>query len=553
MFANRSGGEFFTSAPKGYKPGKIKYIVFVGTVISGLGKGVAMAALARLLKENGFKVSPIKFDGYLNVDAGTLNPFRHGEVFVLDDGTECDMDLGTYERFLDENLSSINYLTAGKLFKKILEKERKGEYLGRDVQFIPHVTGEIKYLLRDLGMKTDADIVMVEVGGTIGDIENSYFIEAIRQMQYEEGMENIMVVALVYIMKPSTLGEQKSKAAQLGIRTLMGMGLRPNIIVCRAEDIIEEKVKQKISIAANVPLKNVIDAHNVKTIYELVLNLKSQNVDEIVLQHFGLKTKKIDLEAWRNFVSKIVNAGKEVTVGMAGKYTQLHDSYASIIEALSHASAKNNCKVRLKWIETTQVEGVEKQLEGVDGLIVPGGFGSRGVEGKIEAVKHAREKKIPFLGLCYGFQMAVIEHARHLLGMKSAHTTEVDPYTEFPVIDLLPEQKRIKDAGGTMRLGGQDVIIEKGTKAYEIYKKEKVRERFRHRYECNPDFVDRLQEKGLIFSGYAPGKRIMQILERTDHPFFLATQFHPEFTSRPLKPSPIFDAFVKACLQARNK
>ncbi|MBN3037546.1 MAG: CTP synthase, partial [Candidatus Diapherotrites archaeon] len=455
--------EFYSPYPKGYQRGMAKYLVVLGTVISGLGKGITAASLGNLLKRHGANVTAMKFDGYLNLDAGTLNPFRHGEVFVLDDGTECDMDLGTYERFLGEKLTKNNYLTGGKLFSNIMSKERDGRFLGRDVQFIPHVTGEIKHFVRNLALTSRADVVIIEVGGTVGDIENSYFIEAMRELALEEGRENVAFMVLTYVMLPKSVGEQKSKAAQLGLRSLMGAGIMPDVVVVRAEDVVSNKVKEKLSVYSNVPVDNVIDSHNMKTIYKVPLKLHDERLDEILLKRFGLPFKNIDLDDWNAFVDSIVNPKREVTVAITGKYTQLNDSYASILSALEHAGAYHNAEVKIKWVETTDIEdgkiGVEEALQGVEGVIVPGGFGRRGVEGKIAVVKHLRENKIPYLGLCYGFQMAVIEFARDVCGLDGANTTESDPNTKHPVIDILPEQKKIEGLGGNMRLGGRDVEV----------------------------------------------------------------------------------------------
>ena len=556
----RSGGEFYTNAPAGYKPGKVKYIIVVGTVMSGLGKGIVVSSVSKLLQSKGYKVSPMKFDGYLNVDAGTLSPYRHGEVFVLDDTTECDMDLGTYERFLDKNLTKENYLTAGKLYSILLQKERRGEYLGRDVQVIPHLTGEIKGFIRDLGVKSKADIVLVEVGGTIGDIENNYFIEAMRELRYEEGKENVYFVALTYVMHPQALGEQKSKAAQLGIRSLMSMGVQPDLVVCRSEKPLEDKIREKVSIYSNLPVSNVIDCHDVPSIYKVPNELRGQKVDEIITKRLGLNGKPSSLEDWEKFVAGMENPKNEITIAITGKYTLLKDSYASILKAIEHCAAFWNTRINLKWIETTEIEKGKQSaadaLAGVHGVIVPGGFGIRGIEGKIKCVEYVRKKKIPYLGLCLGFQTVLIEYARNICGLIEANSTEIDPKTKDPVIDILPEQKKIDEVGGTLRLGGQDVLIKRGSLAYELYdNKEKVRERFRHRYECNPKYIKTLEENGMIFSGCAPKGNIMQILElpKAQHPYFLATQFHPEFTSRPMNPNPCFRGFIEAAIANKNK
>lgn len=547
--------EFFSSIPKGYRKGKTKYIVITGSVISGVGKGTFSSCLGNMLKMSfGFKIAPVKFDGYINCDAGTLNPYRHGEVFVLDDGTECDLDLGTYERMLNKNLTKHNYLTTGKIFKLIIEKERAGKYLGRDVQFIPHVTGEIKNFLRDLAMESDADIVMVEVGGTIGDIENSYFIEAMREMAYEEGDENVCFVNVAYILEPKSLGEHKSKAAQLGIKSLMSQGIQPDIVILRSRTPVPEKVREKVSIYSNVPVERVVNLHDLSDILSIPLKLKEMGMDQELFEILNLRKggSNQELKDWTSLTEKIENTKKEITVGITGKYTSVHDAYISILKALEHTAPYFDSEVKVKWIETTGIKNsrdAEKALKGLHGVIVPGGFGSRGTEGKIRCIEYARKNDMPFLGLCYGFQLAVVEYARNVLGLEGANSTEIDKNTDHPVIDILPEQKNIKEMGGSMRLGGNKVMIKPDTIAYKLYKSNSVTERFRHRYEANPDYVRKLEGGGLIFSGTTPDKKIMQILELSGHPFFVASQFHPEFTSKPLKPNPLFRGFVEASLK----
>jgi len=544
--------EFFNPIPKGYKKGKTKYIVVTGSVMSGVGKGTFTSALATLLQFRGLDVSMIKFDGYLNVDAGTLNPYRHGEVFVLDDGTETDLDLGSYERALNRNLNKNNYLTGGKIFDMILKKERKGEYLGRDVQFIPHVTGEIKKFIRELSMKENANVLIIEAGGTIGDIENSYFIEAMRELKNEEGKENVCFVNVTYIVDPSSLGEQKSKAAQLGMRTLMSLGIQPDLIVARAEREVKQSVLEKLSLVSNLPVENIVSMEDFTNIYKVPTYLKNKKVDQIIFKIFNIKNNKkaAIYDQWKNLISRFDNSNKEIEIAMTGKYTGLHDSYISILKALEHVSALLRCKIKIRWIETTEIktiEDAEKLLEGVQGIIVPGGFGSRGAEGKIKCIEYARKNNIPFLGLCFGFQLAVIEYSRNVLNLR-ANSTEINLKTEDPVIDILPEQKSKTDMGATMRLGGHDVLIKKSSFANKIYGKEIVRERFRHRYEVNPEYIQKIENAGMIFSGISKeDKRIMQILELPKHKFFFATQFHPEFTSRPLRPNPVFVEFIKSC------
>ncbi len=553
--------EFYTPFPQGYKIGRTKYVVITGTVMSGLGKGIFSSSLAKVLQDYGLNCTPIKFDGYLNVDAGTLNPYRHGEVFVLDDGLECDMDLGTYERFLDKNLCEKNYLTGGKIFKRILYRERGGKYLGRDVQFIPHVTGEIKLFLRELAIDSKADVIFIEVGGTVGDIENAYFIEAMRQLAYEEGKENVSFVTLTYVLEPGFLGEQKSKAAQLGIRSLMSLGIQPDIIACRSNNPVTKKVREKISIYANIPFERVVSVHDVDSIYNIPGLVQKAGIDKEIIKILGLE-KKIKkntkaIKQWKNYVQRMKNKDNTITIGITGKYTGLRDSYASIIKALEHAGTYYKTKVNIKWIETTEIEdgklNIIDALADVDGVIVPGGFGKRGAEGKISCIKFIRDNNIPFLGICYGFQMAVIEFARNVCGLKNANSTEIDDNTKHPVIDILPEQKEIEGLGGNMKLGGHNIEVKKGTLAYELFKSTKVRMRFRHRFEVNPEYIELLERSGMIFSGKAPNQPIMQILEIKKHRYFIATQAHPCFTSRPLRPQPLFLGLVKAALDQKKK
>ncbi len=549
-----SGDEFYTPIPQGYTPGKTKYVVITGSVMSGIGKGTISSSLCHLLKYRGLNVEPIKLEAYLNVDAGTLNPFRHGEVFVLDDGTETDLDLGTYERMLDKNLSKENFVTSGKIYQTIIENERAGKYLGRDVQFIPHVTGEIKKVLRELAVDKNADVVVIEIGGTVGDYENLFAMEAIRELKYEEGYGNVCIINITYIMQPKSLGEHKSKAAQLGIRKLMELGLQPNVIVCRSETPINSKIKEKISLNSNVPMEHVIGVHDVSNIYHLPLSLSDACFDEIVLDVLELngKYKKKGEKELKQWTDKTIVSGNEklLVIGIAGKYTGSADTYISILKALEHCSFAVNRKIEVKWIEATEIETgkktVEEAFEGIDGLIVPGGFGVRGVEGKIACIRHCREKNIPFLGLCYGFQLALVEFARNVLKKSDANSTEWKPECECPVIDILPEQKKIEGLGGNMRLGGKDVELKPGTIAFEIHgKKKTIRRRFRHRFECNPMFIEEFEKAGIVFSGKAPLHPIMQILELPKHCFFMATQFHPEFTSRPLHADEIFLEFCK--------
>jgi CTP synthase len=552
--------EFYTPMPPGYRKGHHKFVMVVGTVMSGLGKGIFSSSLAKLLQDKGLKVAPMKMEGYYNLDSGTLNPYRHGEVFVLDDGMETDMDLGTYERLLDQNLSGANFTTNGQIFASVLKKEREGGYLGRDVQAIPHVTGEIKLKLRELAAKTDADVVFVEVGGTVGDYENSFYLEACRQLAYEEGEHSVVFVALTYVLEPGALGEQKSKAAQLGIKRLMEVGIMPHIIACRASNPVKEKVREKISMYANVPMKRVVSMHDVESIYTIPEALREAGMDREVMTlldiHGRVDQRKEDQARlqWRWFVDRIGKARKDITLAVTGKYTALRDAYASIIKAGEHCGVHLGLNVNFAWIDTTAIDpsSIAKRLTGCHGIIVPGGFGVRGTEGKIECIRFARQNKVPYLGLCLGFQMAVIEFARNVCGMSDAGSTEFDKQCQHAVIDILPEQKRIEGLGGNMRLGVKEVEIKPGTMAAELFNNAaNVRLRFRHRYEVDPQYIPMLEEHGMIFSGKHPTQPIMQILElpRDMHPFFVGTQAHPELTSRPLRPSPLFMGLCRAAME----
>ena len=552
--------EFYTPMPPGYRKGHCKYVIVVGTVMSGLGKGIFSSSLAKLLQDKGLRVAPIKMEGYLNIDSGTLNPYRHGEVFVLDDGMETDMDLGTYERLLDQDLSGANFTTNGQILSGVLKKEREGGYLGRDVQVIPHVVGEIKLKLRELAVKSNADVIFVEVGGTVGDYENAFYLEACRQLAYEEGEGSVVFVALTQILEPGTLGEQKSKAAQLGIKRLMEVGIMPHLIACRAINPVKEKVKEKISMYTNVPMRRVVSMHDVESIYLIPESLRESGLDREVLTLLDLhervnqRSEDQARQKWRWFVDRIGKAKKDVTIAVTGKYTALRDAYASIIKAGEHCGVHLGVNVNFKWMDTTDIDAsnVGKRLRDVHGIIVPGGFGSRGTEGKIDCIRFARENKVPYLGLCLGFQMAVIEYARNVCGITDANSTEFDLRAKNPVIDILPEQKKIEGLGGNMRLGGKDVDIKPDTLAFRLFDNQtRTRLRFRHRYEVDPKYIPTLEDHGLVFSGKAPGQPIMQIVELPQdvHPYFIGTQAHPELTSRPLRPQPMFLGLVKAAME----
>ena len=528
--------------------------------MSGLGKGIFSSSLAKLLQDKGLKVAPIKMEGYLNIDSGTLNPYRHGEVFVLDDGMETDMDLGTYERLLDQDLSGANFTTNGQVLSAVLKKEREGGYLGRDVQVIPHVVGEIKLKLRELASKSQADVIFVEIGGTVGDYENSFYLEACRQLAFEEGEGSVVFVALTYVLEPGTLGEQKSKAAQLGIKRLMEMGIMPHIIACRADHPITEKVAQKISMYTNVPMRRVISMHDVDSIYLIPEHLRNAGIDREVLTLLSLhdrvdqRHEDHERSRWNWFTNRIGKSSRQINIGLNGKYAALRDAYASVIKAAEHCSVHLGVDVRFQFIDTTEIDTdcVTQRLADCHGIIVPGGFGVRGTEGKIACIRYARENKMPYLGLCLGFQMAVIEFARNVCGLTDANSTEFEPNCQNPVIDILPEQKKIEGLGGNMRLGGKDVEVKPNTLAARLYENAAtVRLRFRHRYEVDPRYIPTLEKHGLVFSGKAPYHPIMQILElpTSMHPFFLGTQAHPELTSRPLRPSPMFMGLVQGAIK----
>ncbi len=524
-----------------------KYIVVAGSIMSGLGKGIVTSSIGKLLQARGYKVIPLKFDGYLNVDCGTMNPFRHGEVFVLDDGTEVDMDFGTYERFLDVSLTRTSSITGGKLFKTIVEKERKGEYLGRDVQFVPHLTDEIKRKVKEVGEESNADIVLVEVGGTVGDLENGYFLEAMRQLNFEQ-KDNVIFIQLTYIPSLSP-GEQKTKPTQHATKVLQGMGIQPNIIICREQEKLTAEIRKKISLYCNVREEAVFDDPLVRTVYELPLALEKQNLIDIICDELKIPKKEPDLKNWKNLVNRIMGEHeKKAKIVIVGKYTAVKDAYVSVKEAVIHSAAASNIGVEVGWVESTDLEmadNVESLLKGYDGIIVPGGYGSRGVEGKMRAIRYAREKKIPYVGLCLGMQLMVIEYARNVCKLENANSTEFDKKSPNPVIDLLPEQRKIEEMGATNRLGAYECKLKKGTKAYKAYGAETVFERHRHRWEVNPDFVDILEKGGLVISGRHPKSNIVEIVEWADG-FGIGTQPHIELKSRLENPAPVFVSFMKA-------
>ncbi len=526
-----------------------KWVFITGGVLSGLGKGLVSASIGRFLQSRNYKVVPVKCDGYLNVDPGTMNPIEHGEVFVLEDGGEVDMDFGHYERFLGTETKFDWNLTSGKIFQSVIEKERSGDYLGKTVQMIPHVTDEIRHRLEDIADNEDTDVVLVEIGGTVGDLENMIFLEAARQMRLDLPEENTCLVHVTLVPWLESVGEQKTKPTQHSVKELDSLGLEADIIVGRADMELKKKTKEKISLFCNVPEDNVVSNPDVEEVYKIPLNLKKDGLDRTVVDNLNLTNNATDMERWGELVENLENPTRKVDIAICGKYTSLEDSYVSILESLKHCSAHLECRINHRFIDTTDIEETEKLLGDADGVIIPGGFGRRGAEGKIEVARHCRENKIPILGLCYGLQLMVTEFARNKCGLGDANSTEVDEDTEHPVVDLIPEQKDVEAKGGTMRLGGESTEIEEGSMAKDIYNKNEVKERFRHRYEVNPEYHDILREHGLRLSGFSKKEdNIVQIVEMDNHPFYLATQFHPEFKSTFEDPSPVFIEFVKSCI-----
>jgi len=538
----------------------VKYIFVVGGVISGVGKGVACASIGRILIENGFSVTAIKIDPYINFDAGTMRPTEHGEVWVTKDGGEIDQDLGNYERFLGIELTKENNLTTGKVYKEIIDKERRGDFLGETVSIIPHVPNLVKEKIKKLS--EGYDICLIEIGGTIGDYENIPFLFAAKSLENELGRENVIHVLVSYLPVPSHLDEMKTKPTQLAIRLLMENGIQPDFIICRGKEALDDIRKKKLAVSSNVDFGEIISAPDVigenttNSLYTIPLNFEKDKIGEKILRKLKLASRrKPEFKEWKEKLGNLLHPEKEIDVALVCKYLdsgdfQLRDAYISVSEALQHAGANNKCKVNVHWLNSKKLQENPEELLKYKGIIVPGGFGSSGVEGKINAIKFVRENKIPFLGLCYGLQLAVIEYARNICGLKDANTTEIDEKTTNPVIDLMPEQKLICNKGATMRLGEQPAILKEGTKVFEIYGKKEISERHRHRYEVNPDYHKILSDAGLVFSGFSPSGILAEFIElpKDKHPFFIATQAHPEFKSSLLKPSPLFNAFVKACI-----
>lgn len=524
-----------------------KYIVVTGGVLSGLGKGIAMASIGNILSSS-YKVVPIKCDGYLNVDPGTMNPIEHGEVFVLDDGGEVDMDFGHYERFLGTTCRFDWNLTMGRVFNEIRKKERTGDYLGQTVQMIPHVSNFILNHFLKVGRESEADIILIEIGGTIGDIENELYIDAVRSLSRKVGRDNLFFVHLTYVPIPHGVDEQKSKPTQQSVNLLRQKGIEPDIIIARCSEMLTECVRRKIAKFGNLDADKIITGLDVDDVYKIPLSFEEQGLSQLIARRLNIPVN-VDLDRWRCLIKKKEQASMEIVVAIAGKYTSLEDSYASIVEALKHCEANCEVKINIRWINS---ENENVDMEGIDGVIVPGGFGSRGTEGKIKVIEYCRENRVPFLGICYGLQMAVIEFARNVCGLKNANTTEVDKGCPHPVVDILEEQKDIKDKGGTMRLGAYPAIVKKDTKIFSLYGESEISERHRHRYEVNPEYHEALEGKGLVLSGMSPDGKLVEFIELKDHPYFVATQAHPELKSSLLKPAPLFKGFVEAAMKNRK-
>lgn len=527
-----------------------KFIFVTGGVVSSLGKGITAASLGRLLKSRGVKVAIQKFDPYINVDPGTMSPYQHGEVFVTDDGAETDLDLGHYERFVDINLNRNSNVTTGKVYDSVLRKERRGDYLGGTVQVIPHITNEIKERIFQVAKESDPDVVITEIGGTVGDIESLPFLEAIRQMKGDIGRDNVLYIHVTLVPFLRAAGEAKTKPTQHSVKELRSIGIQPDVIVCRSEMPISREMEEKIALFCDIDKDAVIQAVDADSIYEVPLVLKEQGLDDIVLERLGIECNEPDLADWKQIVEKIKNPKYCVSIALVGKYVELQDAYLSVGESLRHAGVFQESKINIKWIYSADLtpENLHEQLGQVDGILVPGGFGDRGIEGKILAAQYARENKIPFFGICLGMQLAVVEFSRDVANLTGANSSEFDESTCYPVIDLLPEQKGIEDKGGTMRLGVYPCKLTKDSKAYQAFQEEEIYERHRHRYEFNNEYREALVDKGLKVSGTSPDGRLVEIVELVDHPWFIGCQFHPEFKSRPDRPHPLFREFVGASL-----
>lgn len=533
----------------------VKYVFVTGGVVSGLGKGITAASLGRLLKARGYTVTMQKFDPYINIDPGTMNPVQHGEVFVTDDGAETDLDLGHYERFIDESLTKNSNVTTGKIYWSVLQKERRGDFGGGTVQVIPHITNEIKSRFYRNPAASDTEIAIIEVGGTVGDIESQPFLEAIRQFQHEKGRENVILIHVTLIPYLKASQEMKTKPTQASVKDLQGLGLWPDILVCRSEHPLDDAIKDKIALFCNVPANHVLQNLDVEYLYEAPLAMEQEHLAEVVCECLKLDCPSPDLKDWREMVDYLKHPNTEVTVALVGKYIQLHDAYISVVEALKHGGIFSRATVSIKWIdsETVTEDNAQELFSGVSGILVPGGFGSRGVEGKITAIRYARTHGIPFLGLCLGMQLAIVEFARNVLGWHDAHSAELNPSTTHPVIHIMPEQEGIEDIGGTLRLGSYPCTLDKTSRVYSLYKEEVIHERHRHRYEVNNDYREDLTSHGMKLAGISPDGRIVETIEIPEHPWFIATQAHPELKSRPNRPHPLFRGFVEAALEFQKK
>ena len=529
----------------------MKYVFVTGGVVSGLGKGITAASLGRLLKARGYQITMQKFDPYINVDPGTMNPIQHGEVFVTDDGTETDLDLGHYERFIDESLDKNSNVTTGKIYWSVLNKERHGDYGGGTVQVIPHITNEIKERFQKPKTGEDNEIAIIEIGGTVGDIESQPFLEAIRQFQTEEGRENVIIILVSLIPYLKASGEMKTKPTQMSVKTLQGMGIWPNILVCRTEYPLEEGMKEKLALFCNVKKEHILQNLDAASLYEVPIMMEEENLAGAVCDCLHIACPKPHLDDWNQMLVDMKAASKSVDIAIVGKYVALHDAYLSVVEALKHGGIANRVKVNIHWIEAEEItrENVELLLGDMQGLLVPGGFGRRGTEGKIEAIRFARERNIPFLGICLGMQLAIVEFARNVIGIADANSIELDPETKNPVIALMPEQNGVENLGGTLRLGAYPCELSKDSLAEKLYKTSHISERHRHRYEVNNEYRFLLEANGLLLSGLSPDQRIVEMIELPEHPFFIATQAHPEFKSRPNRPHPLFEGFVAAASQ----
>lgn len=524
-----------------------KYIFVTGGVVSSLGKGITAASLGRLLKNRGLKVSIQKFDPYINIDPGTMSPYQHGEVFVTDDGAETDLDLGHYERFVDESLSKNSNVTTGKVYWAVISKERKGDYLGGTVQVIPHITNEIKQRVYRVAKESNVDVVITEIGGTVGDIESLPFLESIRQIKYEVGTENACFIHVTLVPYLGKAGELKTKPTQHSVKELRSIGIQPDIIVCRTEKPLSKELKDKIGLFCNVDGSSVIQNVDADTIYQVPLRLHEEGLDDLVVKKMGLECGEANMEEWESLVNKIMNLKKTVKIALVGKYIELHDAYMSVVEALKHGGFANDCDIHIEWVNACDIDAgnIDNILGSADGILVPGGFGDRGIEGKIMAAKYARENKVPFFGICLGMQCAVIEFARNVLGLKGAHSSEFNANTQYPVIDLMPEQRDIDEKGGTMRLGLYPCKLKDGSLASKCYEDELIYERHRHRYEFNNYFKEKIESAGMTLSGTSPDDRLVEIVEIKDHPWFIGVQFHPEFKSRPNRPHALFKDFIR--------